>query len=109
MDIFVWIRMVKDIKKWVEHCRICQHAKGVEFKNIGLYTTLLIPKSPWEDINMDFVIGLLRTQRGNDSIFIVVNRFSKMRHFIPCKKTNDVTIVYFYSLKKLLECGLLNL
>ena len=65
---YYWPQMYKDVQKIVKSCGVCQVAKGVS-QNIGLYTPIFVPKKPWSDISMDFVLGLPKKNRGYDSMF----------------------------------------
>ncbi|XP_042972946.1 uncharacterized protein LOC122304748, partial [Carya illinoinensis] len=89
---FFWPKMKRDINRICSRCITCRKAKSKVLPH-GLYTPLPVPSEPWVDISMDFVLGLPRTKRGRDSIFVVVDRFSKMAHFIPCHKTDDATSI----------------
>ncbi|KAK1595938.1 hypothetical protein QYE76_017391 [Lolium multiflorum] len=87
---YYWPRMYRDVERLCRRCTTCLQAKSSS-NPYGLYTPLPIPYAPWSDISMDFVLGLPRTKYGHDSIFVVVDRFSKMAHFIPCSRTDDAS------------------
>jgi hypothetical protein len=89
-DHLFWPKMRRDVERHVLLCESCHKAKS-RLNPHGLYTPLPIPSVHWEDISMDFVLGLPRTKQGRDSIFLVVDRFSKMAHFIPCHKSDDAS------------------
>ncbi|KAD7117017.1 hypothetical protein E3N88_04285 [Mikania micrantha] len=100
---FTWPKMQQDVTRVLARCRTCHLAKTTH-SNAGLYTPLPVPAGPWEDISLDFVVGLPRTQRQKDSIMVVVDRFSKMAHFVPCAKTYDASQIarlYFAEIVKL--------
>ncbi|GJW81969.1 RNA-directed DNA polymerase [Tanacetum coccineum] len=91
-DHYFWPKMMKDVSQYILTCHTCHLGKSTSH-NTGLYTPLPVPIYPWEDVSMDFVVGLPQTQRKKDSVMVVVDRFSKMAHFIPCSKTMDATNV----------------
>jgi hypothetical protein len=51
----------------------------------GLLQSLSVPSWKWDDISMDFSIGLPTTQKGHDSIWVIVDHLTKTAHFLPVK------------------------
>jgi hypothetical protein len=87
---FFWPRLWCDVERYVARCTRCNKAK-YRLNPRGLYLPLPVPSAPREDISMNFVLRMPKTKRGRDSVFMVVDRFSKMVHFIQCHKTDNAT------------------
>ncbi|WVZ70340.1 hypothetical protein U9M48_019015 [Paspalum notatum var. saurae] len=82
---FWWTRMKREIAKYVSECDVCQRVKDDHLKPAGMLQPLAVPAWKWEDIHMDFIVGLPRTSKGYDSIWVIIDRFTKLAHFIPVK------------------------
>ena len=79
---FWWSGVTKKVKRYVEGCNVCQHNKNHTEQLVGKLIPNSIPEKPWTYISADFITKLLLAQ-GYDSILVVVNRLTKMVHFIP--------------------------
>jgi hypothetical protein len=82
-----WYGMKRDVAEYVTLCDTCQRVKAEHQRPAGLLQPLKIPEWKWEEIGMDFIVGLPRTQAGYDSIWVIVDRLIKAAHFIPVKTT----------------------
>ncbi|GAU48777.1 hypothetical protein TSUD_406200 [Trifolium subterraneum] len=83
--LFWWPRMKKEIAEYVYACLVCQKSKIEHQKPSGLLQPLFIPEWKWDSIAMDFVGGLPKTAKGNEVIWVVVDRLTKSAHFIAIK------------------------
>ena len=80
---FWWPGMKKDVTQFVLKCLTCQKVKIEHQKPGGLLQSIEVPQWKWDDISMDFIVGLPRTQSGHDSIWVIVDRLTKSAHFLP--------------------------
>ena len=83
---YYWAGCGKQAGEYVKTCDICQRTKAPRHKPYGELQSLPISKDPWKEITMDFVTGLPPSKRGGvvyDSIFVVVDRCTKMARYIP--------------------------
>jgi hypothetical protein len=81
-----WPQLRQFVIEYVHTCDICSRSKIPRHQPYGLLQPLPIPVGPWKSISMDFITDL-PLSKGFDAILTVVDRFTKMAHFLPCKKT----------------------
>jgi hypothetical protein len=86
-ETFWWHGMKRDIAFFIAKCDVCQRVKAEHQRPTGLLQPLKIPVWKWEEVGMDFVTGLPRSNHGHDSIWVIVDRLTKVAHFIPVRTT----------------------
>ena len=77
--------MKKEIAAYVARCDTCSRVKADHLKPNGLLQPLSVLGWKWEEVSMDFIVGLPTTQKGFDSIWVIIDRLTKSSHFIPVK------------------------
>ncbi|KAL5542399.1 hypothetical protein UlMin_010109 [Ulmus minor] len=87
--------MKKDVANYVAKCLVCQKIKAEHQRPAGVLQPIEIPEWKWEQISMDFVVGLPKTTNGYDAVWVIVDRLTKSVHFLPIKIT--------YSLEQLAD------
>lgn len=87
--MFYWPKMLNYIKSFCKSCSVCQRNKTSTQAVQGLFSPLPIPEGRWTDVSMDFVTAVPKTIRDHDMILVIIDRFTKMAHFIATDKTLD--------------------
>ena len=85
-QIFSWSNMKQDIARYVAECDICHRIKAEYQRSAGTLQTISIPEWKWDHVEMDFVTGFPKLQKGNDAILVVIDQLSKLHIFWPSKR-----------------------
>jgi hypothetical protein len=78
-----WFEMIRDVKQYIRNCHTCKRFKAALDKYQRLLNLLSMLKRSWIDITLDFVIDLLDSREYN-VILMMIDRLSKMHHYIVC-------------------------
>ena len=80
---YYWPKLRRSVQDYIRGCVPCQHNKRRTHKLYGQLRAVEVPARRWQHVNMDFIVALPMTKSGYDSIFVVIDRYSKLAHFIP--------------------------
>ena len=85
---FWWHGMKRETALFIDRCDICQRVKAEHQHPTGLLQPLQVPKWKWDEVGMDFITGLTKSNRGHDAIWVIVDRLTKVDQFIPVRTTH---------------------
>ena len=78
--------MKREIAKYVAECDVYRHVKAEHQRPAGTLRAIAIPEWKWDEVGMDFITGFPRSQKGNNAIWVVIDRLSKVAHFLPVRE-----------------------
>ena len=76
--------------EFVEQCLTCQQVKAKHQRHARKLKPLNIPQWKWEEITTDLIVGLPKTTKGHDAIWVIVDRYTKSAHFLPVRITYNL-------------------
>ena len=85
---YYWPKMREYIKRYIKNCDTCQRTKVIRHAPYGMLQSTETPDRPWKSLAMDFITELPKSD-GYDTILVVIDRLTKMSHFIPCRNNLD--------------------
>lgn len=85
---FWWPGIRKDISRFIRNCETCKRIKPVRHAPYGYIKPLGIPHKRWESVSLDLITGL-PTSNSFDAILVVVDRLTKIAHFVTCNSDLD--------------------
>jgi hypothetical protein len=103
MKDFFWDGLKTDVQRFVAECLVCQQNKVETIKTPGLLQPLSIPSQRWEEVSMDFITGLPKSE-GKSVIMVIVDRLTKYAHFCALThpfKASTVATAFMETVQKL--------
>jgi hypothetical protein len=100
---FFWDGLKTDVQRLVAECLVCQQNKVETIKTPGLLQPLSIPSQRWEEVSMDFITGLPKSE-GKSVIIVIVDRLTKYAHFCALShpfKASTVATAFMETVQKL--------
>ena len=78
--------MKREIARYVAECNVCCRVKAEHQRPAGVLQLLPIPLWKWDEVGMDFITSFPKTKRGHNAIWVVIDRLSKVAHFLPIRE-----------------------